>query len=395
MKLTLPKSVLFSVLSASASFVASTPADDNIFITEKIVGGKPAKPGDYPYFVGMGGCGGALVAPDVVLTARHCGSYKGRVIIIGAYERGGSLAGGAQKRTCKEWVKDPSDSNSVLASDFALCKLDKPVEIDESKIRLELNAAISVPEEGDDLKVVGLGRTSSGGSTPDTLRHVEVPYVTNQKCNEKNLYNGQISEKMLCAGFLEGGKDSCQGDSGGPIVKRTVNGDGIAVHTHVGVVSWGSGCAQPNKPGVYARTSERFDWIKKTMCDDFKSVASFCSNSPAPSPPAPNPPAPNPPAPSSLAPSTPAPNPPATEPTKSPTCPPDPTKAPAPNPNPNESCEDSKDFRWKNKRDCKKYLIGRNKERVKKKCNKEHKGDFVYNWCPASCAKKVDVGPCA
>ena len=39
-----------------------------------------------------------------------------------------------------------------------------------------------------------------------------------------------------------GGKDSCQGDSGGPMTY---------MGTHVGIVSWGYGCARPAYPGMY------------------------------------------------------------------------------------------------------------------------------------------------
>lgn len=53
-------------------------------------------------------------------------------------------------------------------------------------------------------------------------------------------YNNGILNGMLCAGHLRGGTDSCQGDSGGPLVYN---------NTLIGVVSWGSGCAQPGFPG--------------------------------------------------------------------------------------------------------------------------------------------------
>ena len=221
--------------------------------------------------------GGALVAPDVVLFAAHCGDWSNRQVIVGAYETR-TVSEGAESRFCIEWIEDPDYVPSTTNSDFALCKLDKPVDIDSAVI-LELNEDASVPEDGEDLTVVGLGRLESGGDTPQFIQEVDVPYVPNNVCN--SAYNGRITEKMLCAGIIgEGGRDSCQGDSGGPIVKKIENADGTSTHVHVGVVSWGIGCALAAYPGVYARTSYRVGWIKDKICNDLESVADFCDNAP-------------------------------------------------------------------------------------------------------------------
>ena len=76
---------------------------------------------------------------------------------------------------------------------------------------------------------------------------------------------GQITDDMLAAGVMGiGGKDACQGDSGGPLVVD----DGEGNFVLAGVVSWGSGCADPNYPGLYARVSYFEEWINEKLDKD-------------------------------------------------------------------------------------------------------------------------------
>lgn len=88
---------------------------------------------------------------------------------------------------------------------------------------------------------------------------MDVPIVNQQLCGQ--LYDAvlnraqTIQPSMICAGYVkDGGKDACSGDSGGPLVDSKPQ--------LIGVVSWGCGCANPFKPGVYARVTIARVWIK-------------------------------------------------------------------------------------------------------------------------------------
>jgi len=280
MKLMLSKSNLPAFLVAGLMILSSVESTPDIPMPE-IVGGEKSDPGEFPYYVYMGppGCGGALIGPDLVLFAAHCGDYTGRQVVVGAMQKN-SVKKGGQPRICETWIGDPKYTSTWWWTDFdfALCKLDEPVEMD-SEITLELNFDDDEPKVGDDLVVMGLGAKYSYGPSPKSLHDVTVPVIKTSKCNKNTSYGGNITDSMLCAGYFEGGKDSCQGDSGGPLVKRTTV-DGKRKDVHVGVVSWGFGCAAENYPGVYGRTSSRSKWIEKTACKKLKSIAPFCKNEP-------------------------------------------------------------------------------------------------------------------
>ncbi|XP_023813697.2 transmembrane protease serine 9-like [Oryzias latipes] len=104
---------------------------------------------------------------------------------------------------------------------------------------------------------------------PQTLQEVQVPIVGNRQC--KCSYSS-ITDNMVCAGLLAGGKDSCQGDSGGPLVIKQNNR-----WIQAGVVSFGNGCALPHFPGVYTRVSQYQTWINTQITTNQPGFITFTS----------------------------------------------------------------------------------------------------------------------
>lgn len=75
--------------------------------------------------------------------------------------------------------------------------------------------------EQSNLFIAGWGRTAELGNPSDVLMQVQLPVLSNEVCKDRYRKQGilydeqkQFNDAVMCAGYLEGGKDSCQGDSG-------------------------------------------------------------------------------------------------------------------------------------------------------------------------------------
>ncbi|KAL7875120.1 hypothetical protein SRHO_G00060900 [Serrasalmus rhombeus] len=150
-------------------------------------------------------------------------------------------------------IRHPNYDSNTLNNDIMLIKLKSAATIN-SYVRTVPLPSTCAPA-GIWCLISGWGNTlSSGTNYPSTLRCLEAPILSDTVC--RNSYPGEITSNMFCAGFVEGGKDSCQGDSGGPVVCKG---------QLQGIVSWGYGCAQKNRPGVYTKVCNFNSWIISTV----------------------------------------------------------------------------------------------------------------------------------
>jgi len=282
----------FITLNCSAEEVPSNLRQRRRKEQSRIVGGQPVGYAlDYQVLIerdGLFACGGVLVAQDVVLTAAHCQarSVSSYDVYIGLYNRLDIEEGKDYdfvKRKVSRQKEHPNYNAQLLDNDLLLLHLDgavpmayKPIALLTSDTFPPTTAGLNA---GDVLMVSGWGTTAYGGIPSEVLLSAEVNYVPNAECNE--MYeealedSPSINDWELCASSP--GKDACQGDSGGPLV-WTYEGESTSLLL-VGIVSWGFECALPEFPGVYARVSYFYDWIRITICETFLSTDDqFCNN---------------------------------------------------------------------------------------------------------------------
>jgi hypothetical protein len=199
-----------------------------------------AHPGVVAIAVGTSGlCSGALVAPDVVLTARHCVSMTETVVTCPRAAGDEQITGDRPAATLHILVGESVETASWRASgsalvlppadglcdaDIALILLDTPIDgVPTLGVRGTLAA------KGERVTAVGFGRARDG-ATPGV-----------------KLVRDHVLVREAGNGEFTVGEATCQGDSGGPALDQ-------ATGEIVGVVSRGGAtCDGPSAHNIYTQ----------------------------------------------------------------------------------------------------------------------------------------------
>jgi len=236
---------------------------------QRIVGGQVAKVNEFPWRCYLKTnsysffCGCSIISNNWILTAAHCTQAVMPLrdgdklyAVIGDHDRSTSQETQSQQIEISNVYDHPQYDDQTMDNDMSLLKVRSQIVYGQTISPVCLPFAYANDDfSGTTVSASGWGTTSQGGQVSNQLREVDLPVLTTEQCSR--YYPGQITENMICT--YQPGKDTCQGDSGGSIDLQR-NGR----YYHIGVVSWGIGCARENNPGVYAKVTKYLDWIRQT-----------------------------------------------------------------------------------------------------------------------------------
>nr|ADR80135.1 chymotrypsin-like serine protease [Sitodiplosis mosellana] len=238
-------------------------------LTPRIVGGKDASEGQFPYQVSLRSmvtkkhfCGASILSSRFLLSAAHCsqeinGKPKYVFAVVGALNR---VSGGDSYELDTITPHEKWDKKTVL-NDISLLRTAKEIVFSDTIQPI----ALPTQDTPGEIEVLlsGWGYISysptGGQSTLPTLLQFTKPNTLSvdgckQVFKEKK-HPANINESILCT-INEMDVGACHGDSGGPLVDASNPENKILV----GVVSWGIPCGK-GYPDAFTRVYSFLDWI--------------------------------------------------------------------------------------------------------------------------------------
>ncbi|KAG7225957.1 hypothetical protein INR49_018558 [Caranx melampygus] len=277
---------------------------------KRIVGGRTAEPGLFPWHVLLSVedlsrvpedrwfGSGALLSESWVLTAAHVLRSQRRdpsvvpvapehvKVFLGLHDTRDKRL--ATIRLVEKIYLHPDFQPNNYNNDIALLRLKERVEFNDvvrpvcvpplhskddsstpipNSLGVVAGWGISNPNASSSSSSDPGSLSSDLGMTSDLLQYVKLPVVSQDECQASYTsrsvsYN--ITDNMFCAGFFEGGRDTCLGDSGGAFVME----DEVSQRWVVfGLVSWGGpeDCGSQRLYGVYTRVVKYVEWIQSHL----------------------------------------------------------------------------------------------------------------------------------
>lgn len=221
-----------------------------------VVGGRLAKPGEWPDVVAVLGedgslCSGTLLGADLVLTAAHCIEGHPQQVIIGSIDL---AEPGGQRRDVKWSRAYPQWQTSF---DVGIVMLENPVSVMPRAVADGCTTTEDLAR-GHVLQLVGFGQTTATASDDNTRLHVAALRITDPTCTHDSACEPSIAPggELVAGGD---GTDACFGDSGGPLYIPTATGPAL-----IGVVSRGLALSQYpcGEGGVFVRADRVVRWIE-------------------------------------------------------------------------------------------------------------------------------------
>jgi len=215
---------------------------------------------------------GVLIDSQWVLTVAHhvqkySNNYSGLKVRLGEWDASDPDHEPCrhEERTVSQLIIHQQFSMSNLTNDVALLRLSSPVD---SYSYPHINTACLPNQyeqfDGQTCWTAGFGKDAFGqqGEYSFIQKEVDLPVVSHYDC-QNSLQRSRLgsnfqlnSRAFICAGGVQG-NDACEGDGGAPLVCERGGS-----WTVVGLVAWGVGCAEANRPGVYVNVASYVDWIR-------------------------------------------------------------------------------------------------------------------------------------